>query len=356
MTIRAASTVQLGQSILHWDYFARQADRQLQEPLEPVVFPTYSYNFVLREPIGVCAAIVPWNFPLADGRLEAGARAGLGNTVVLKPAAQTPLTALRLAELVAEAGLPRRRAQRHHRVRRRRSATSSSSTRTSTRSPSPARPVGRQDHASSPPATIKRVHARARRQVAEHRLRRRRPRRRRRRRALGDASSTEGRPAVAGTRLIVAGVDPRRVRRAGSSSAARGDQARRHARPDDGAWGRSVSAEQLERVARVRRDRESTRAPGWSIGGAPATARARAGSSSRRSSPTSRTGVTIAQEEIFGPVLSVITVRRRGRGDRDRQRHDLRAGRPRVWTQDTDRALRGAGDCRPGRSGSTTAT
>jgi acyl-CoA reductase-like NAD-dependent aldehyde dehydrogenase len=106
MTIRAASTVQLGQSVLHWDYFARKADRQLQEPLEPVTFPTHSYNFVLREPIGVCAAIVPWNFPLLMAVWKLAPALAMGNTVVLKPASNTPLTALRLAELIAETELP----------------------------------------------------------------------------------------------------------------------------------------------------------------------------------------------------------------------------------------------------------
>jgi len=47
MTIRATSTVVIGYCINHWDYFARAADRQMQEPLEPVSFPTHSYNSVL---------------------------------------------------------------------------------------------------------------------------------------------------------------------------------------------------------------------------------------------------------------------------------------------------------------------
>jgi acyl-CoA reductase-like NAD-dependent aldehyde dehydrogenase len=107
MTIRAASTVQLGQSIVHWDYFARNANRQLQEPLEPVSFPTHSYNFVLREPIGVCAAIVPWNFPLLMAVWKLAPALAMGNAVVLKPASNTPLTALRLAELIDETDLPK---------------------------------------------------------------------------------------------------------------------------------------------------------------------------------------------------------------------------------------------------------
>ncbi len=63
-------------------------------------------SYVLREPIGVCAQIVPWNFPLvmAVGKLAPALAAGC--TVVLKPAEQTPLSTLRLGELVLEAGIP----------------------------------------------------------------------------------------------------------------------------------------------------------------------------------------------------------------------------------------------------------
>jgi acyl-CoA reductase-like NAD-dependent aldehyde dehydrogenase len=63
-------------------------------------------SLVTREPIGVVAAIVPWNYPLIISAWKLGAALATGNTVVLKPASQTPLTALRLAELAIEAGLP----------------------------------------------------------------------------------------------------------------------------------------------------------------------------------------------------------------------------------------------------------
>ena len=53
MTIRATSTVVIGYCLQHWDYFARLATRPMQEPLEPVSYPTHSHNFVLREPVGV---------------------------------------------------------------------------------------------------------------------------------------------------------------------------------------------------------------------------------------------------------------------------------------------------------------
>ena len=59
-----------------------------------------------REPVGVCGIIVPWNFPIAITAWKASPALAMGNTVVLKPAEQTPLTAIRLAELALEAGLP----------------------------------------------------------------------------------------------------------------------------------------------------------------------------------------------------------------------------------------------------------
>ena len=63
-------------------------------------------NYTLREPIGVVAAIVPWNFPLLLASWKIAPALAAGNTVVLKPASWTPLTALRLGEICQEAGLP----------------------------------------------------------------------------------------------------------------------------------------------------------------------------------------------------------------------------------------------------------
>jgi betaine-aldehyde dehydrogenase len=59
-----------------------------------------------REPVGVCGIIVPWNFPIAITSWKVAPALAMGNSVVLKPAEQTPLTALRLAELANEAGVP----------------------------------------------------------------------------------------------------------------------------------------------------------------------------------------------------------------------------------------------------------
>src|SRR5436190_808670 len=60
----------------------------------------------LREPVGGCGIIVPWNFPIAITSWKIAPALAMGNTVVIKPAEQTPMTALRLAELAREAGVP----------------------------------------------------------------------------------------------------------------------------------------------------------------------------------------------------------------------------------------------------------
>ena len=64
------------------------------------------FNYTLREPVGVCGQIIPWNFPLLMAAWKLGPALACGNTVILKPAEQTPLTALRLGELIMEAGVP----------------------------------------------------------------------------------------------------------------------------------------------------------------------------------------------------------------------------------------------------------
>src|SRR5579884_4341127 len=65
-----------------------------------------AFTYTLREPVGVIGAIVAWNFPLLLASWKLGPALACGNTVVLKPAEQTPLTALRFGELALEAGLP----------------------------------------------------------------------------------------------------------------------------------------------------------------------------------------------------------------------------------------------------------
>jgi acyl-CoA reductase-like NAD-dependent aldehyde dehydrogenase len=65
-----------------------------------------AFTYTLREPVGVVGMIVPWNFPLLLASWKLGPALACGNTVVLKPAEQTPLTTLRFGELAIEAGFP----------------------------------------------------------------------------------------------------------------------------------------------------------------------------------------------------------------------------------------------------------
>src|ERR1700757_494160 len=65
-----------------------------------------AFTYTLREPVGVAGLIVPWNFPLLLASWKVGPALACGNTLVLKPAEQTPLTTLRFGELVVEAGFP----------------------------------------------------------------------------------------------------------------------------------------------------------------------------------------------------------------------------------------------------------
>jgi acyl-CoA reductase-like NAD-dependent aldehyde dehydrogenase len=73
---------------------------------ETVNVNSSAFTYTLREPIGVVGAIVPWNFPLLLATWKLGPALACGNTVVLKPAEQTPLSALKLGELALAAGLP----------------------------------------------------------------------------------------------------------------------------------------------------------------------------------------------------------------------------------------------------------
>src|SRR5262249_14422186 len=63
-------------------------------------------NYTRREPVGVCAGIIAWNFPLLMATWKLAPALAAGNTMILKPASQTPLSALKLGELAREAGFP----------------------------------------------------------------------------------------------------------------------------------------------------------------------------------------------------------------------------------------------------------
>ena len=98
----AKGEVAYGASFIEW--FAEEAKRVSGD----VMASTWSdkRTMVIRQPIGVCAAITPWNFPIAMITRKVAPAIAAGCTIVIKPAEQTPLSALALAELAHRAGLP----------------------------------------------------------------------------------------------------------------------------------------------------------------------------------------------------------------------------------------------------------
>ena len=90
-------------SAAYFEYYAGIADK-LQGDTIPLG-PDYM-SFTLHEPVGITAHIIPWNFPLATTARGVAPALAAGNTAVVKPATHTPLTALALADLLEEAGLP----------------------------------------------------------------------------------------------------------------------------------------------------------------------------------------------------------------------------------------------------------
>ena len=213
----------------------------------PSMQPGEFLGYTLREPLGVVGGITPWNGPFIMAAWKTAPALACGNTVVLKPAEHTPMTAMELARIAADAGLPegvlnvvpgfgptagaalaqhpgRRQDRLHRRVRH--------------------RPTGRADVDVEPEDGD----ARARRQVAAHHLRRRRPRDRGRERALRPLHQHRadllGRHAAAR-----AGLDLRPLRRA-LRRALEADQGRRTRSTSRPAWGPLVSEEQLRKVER----------------------------------------------------------------------------------------------------------
>ena len=98
----AKGEIAYGASFVEW--FAEQAKRVMGDTIAAP--NTTSRMLVLREPIGVCVAITPWNFPTAMITRKVSPALAAGCTIVLKPAEQTPLSALALAVLAEQAGIP----------------------------------------------------------------------------------------------------------------------------------------------------------------------------------------------------------------------------------------------------------
>ncbi len=105
-TIRKAQMADVSGCSNAFRWFARMAEeRPAFEDVPGSPFPV-SENYLQYEPIGVCTGIIPWNFPLIMAGWKIAPAIAAGNCSVLKPASFTSLSALRLAELIAEADLP----------------------------------------------------------------------------------------------------------------------------------------------------------------------------------------------------------------------------------------------------------
>ncbi len=102
-TIAESSRVDVPMAADCFRYFAGWATK-IEGETVPVRAPCFGYT--LREPLGVVGQIIPWNFPILLAAWKVAPALAAGNTIVLKPAEQTPLTALHLARIAEEAGLP----------------------------------------------------------------------------------------------------------------------------------------------------------------------------------------------------------------------------------------------------------
>jgi phenylacetaldehyde dehydrogenase len=105
LSVARAADVAL--TVDHFRYYAGWATKIEGETI-PINTPDGAHflDYTLREPVGVVGQIIPWNFPLLMAAWKLGAALACGNTVVLKPAEQTPLSALLLARLVCDVGFP----------------------------------------------------------------------------------------------------------------------------------------------------------------------------------------------------------------------------------------------------------
>jgi acyl-CoA reductase-like NAD-dependent aldehyde dehydrogenase len=102
--VKLARIVDVNSTAGHLRYFAGWPTKIVGETI-PVSWPNM-HCYTRQEPVGVCGQIIPWNFPLLMAAWKVAPALAAGCTVVLKPAEQTPLTALRFGELALEAGIP----------------------------------------------------------------------------------------------------------------------------------------------------------------------------------------------------------------------------------------------------------
>ncbi|MBK8051488.1 MAG: aldehyde dehydrogenase family protein [Anaerolineales bacterium] len=104
-TWRKAYLLDIPVGLIHFRHFAKLADFDPLESVPQITFPALSYNIVRREPIGVCGQIIPWNFPFLMAIWKISPALAAGNTIILKPATFTPLSAIKLVEIIHDTGL-----------------------------------------------------------------------------------------------------------------------------------------------------------------------------------------------------------------------------------------------------------
>ena len=281
------------------------------------------FGLLVREPVGVVGAIIPWNGPLGLIAAKVAPALLAGCTVILKSSPEAPGEGYLVAEAAAAIGLPpgvlnvvtadREVSELLVRDPRVDKITFTGST------------VAGRRIASICGERIARVHPRAGRQVGRRHPRRHRPRPPRPRRSPAPSACCPARcarrspasssPATATTSSLEA--------LAGHVLAGRRRRPVRRARRRWARWRCSASATGW----RATSPRASPRAPRWPPAAAVRSTSSGAGSSSRPCSATSNNASTIAQDEIFGPVLSVIPADDEADAIAHRQRHDLRPER-----------------------------
>ena len=310
----------------------------------------WSASSPTTSPVGVVGQIIPWNFPLLMLAWKIAPALALGNTVVLKPAEFTPLTALLFAEICREAGLPPGVVNivtgdgatgallvEHPGVDK---IAFTGSTE-----------VGRLIRAATA-GTRQVADARARRQVAVHRLRRRRSRRRRRRR--GRCDLVQPGPGLL-RRLAASGAGRHRRAPSSQSSSARMETLRvgdpLDKAIDIGAIVAPVQLERIQRAGREGRDRGRD-----AVSAAWARCPPRAASIPPTLSPTCTRHRRVAQRGDLRPGAGGDDLPHAGRGGGARQQHALRPRRERLEREHQPGARYRAASSRPASSGSTRPT
>src|SRR5699024_826790 len=86
-------------------YYAEMAGKEAGEIIDSPI--PHSASRVVREPVGVCAQITPWNYPLLQASWKLAPALAAGNTLIMKPSEITPLTSIKVFELMEEAGIPK---------------------------------------------------------------------------------------------------------------------------------------------------------------------------------------------------------------------------------------------------------